>query len=191
MSTKYKIRNQEALHFISFATVEWIDVFTRPVYKDIIVDSLKYCQLHKGMIVYAWCLMTNHLHLIMSSDGRNRQEDIIRDFKKFTSKRCLELIESNEQESRRSWMLWIFKSAGQKNINNTFYQFWRQDYHPIELDTNQWIRNWNTFITIRSWKEWIILMTIYTVVPETMPVDPVSLRWSSSNRSLSMNRSET
>jgi putative transposase len=137
MSTKYKIRNQEALHFISFATVEWIDVFTRPVYKDIIVNSLKYCQLNKGMIVYAWYLMTNHLHLIMSSDGRNTQEDIIRDFKKFTSKRCLEFIESNEQESRRSWMLWIFRSAGQKNINNTFYQFWRQDYHPIELDTNQ------------------------------------------------------
>jgi REP element-mobilizing transposase RayT len=67
--------------------------------------------------------MTNHVHLILSSDGSNKQEDIIRDFKKFTSKRCLELIESNINESRRNWMLWIFKSTGSKNSNNTTYQF--------------------------------------------------------------------
>ena len=137
MSTKYKIRNQEALHFISFATVEWIDVFTRPIYKEVIVESLKYCQQNKGMILYAWFLMTNHVHMILSSDGSNKQEDIIRDFKKFTSKRCLELIESNSIESRKNWMLWIFKSAGSINSNNTTYQFWRQDNHPIELDSNK------------------------------------------------------
>ena len=137
MSTKYKIRNQEALHFISFATVEWVDVFTRPVYKEVIVESLKYCQQNKGMVLYAWCLMTNHVHMILSSNGSNKQEDIIRDFKKFTSKRYLELIESNSNKSRRNWMLWIFKSAGGKNSNNTTYQFWRQDNHPIELDSNK------------------------------------------------------
>jgi hypothetical protein len=53
MSTKHKIRNQETLHFISFATVEWIDVFTRPIYKEVIVESLRYCQQNKGMILYA------------------------------------------------------------------------------------------------------------------------------------------
>ncbi len=82
MSTKYKIRNQEALHFVSFATVEWIDVFTRPIYKDVIIASLKYCQEKKGLILYAWCLMTNHIHMIISSEGKNKQEDILRDFKK-------------------------------------------------------------------------------------------------------------
>ena len=137
MSTKYKIRNQEALHFISFATVEWIDVFTRPLYKEVIIESLKYCQEKKGMILYAWCLMTNHMHMILSSDGKNKQEAIIRDFKKYTSKRCLDLIENNESESRRNWMLWMFKSAGEKNSNNSNYQFWRQDNHPIELDSNK------------------------------------------------------
>jgi REP element-mobilizing transposase RayT len=137
MSTKYKIRNQEALHFISFATVEWIDVFTRPIYKEVIVESLKYCQQSKGLILYAWCLMTNHVHLIISTNGKNKQEDILRDFKKFTAKKCLELIESNDSESRKNWMLWIFKSAGKKNSNNIKYQFWRQDNHPIELDSNK------------------------------------------------------
>ena len=74
--------------------------------------------------------------MIISSDGKNKQEDIIRDFKKYTAKKCLELIEHNNSESRRNWMLWIFQAAGKKNSNNKNYQFWRQDNHPIELDTN-------------------------------------------------------
>lgn len=34
----YKIRNQEKIHFLSFATVGWIDVFSRSCYSDIVVD---------------------------------------------------------------------------------------------------------------------------------------------------------
>ena len=40
------------------------------------------------------------------------------------------------QESRREWMLWLFKDEGLDNPNNTHYQFWQQDKHRIELDTN-------------------------------------------------------
>ena len=125
------------MHFISFATVEWMDVFTRPLYKKVIIESLKYCQEKKGMILYAWCLMTNHMHMILSTDGKNNQEAIIRDFKKYTSKKCLDLIKTNNSESRRNWMLWMFSSAGKKNSNNSNYQFWRQDNHPVEIDTNE------------------------------------------------------
>ncbi|MEO9964491.1 MAG: transposase [Reichenbachiella sp.] len=137
MSVKYKIRDQEKPHFLSFATVEWVDVFTRIEYKQVIVDSLKYCQEEKGLLLYAWCIMTNHLHLIISSKEGIKQEDIIRDFKKHTSKQLLKMIESNAKESRKNWMLWIFKKAGERNNNNKNFQFWRQDNHPIELSTNQ------------------------------------------------------
>ena len=137
MSVKYKIRNQESLHFFSFATVEWIDVFTRSIYKNVIVESLRYCQENKGLILYAWCIMTNHLHLIISSKAGIKQEDIIRDFKKHTAKQLLKIVEENHQESRRNWMLWIFKKAGEKNSNNSKFQFWRQDNHPIELSSNE------------------------------------------------------
>ncbi len=137
MSTKYKIRDQTKLHFITFAVVEWVDVFTRRVYKNVLIDSLKYCQANKGLLLYAWCIMSNHVHLIISSKEGYKQEDLIRDFKKYTSKAVLKLLEENKQESRKNWMLWIFKKAGERNSNNKNYQFWRQDYHPIELSTNK------------------------------------------------------
>jgi len=141
MSIKYKIRDQEKLHFLSFATVEWVDVFTRLEYKNLIVESLRYCQKEKGLLLYAWCIMTNHLHLIISSKSGVKQEDIIRDFKKHTSKQLLKMIETNDHESRKNWMLWIFKKAGEKNSNNKYYQFWRQDNHPIELSTNRMMQH--------------------------------------------------
>ncbi len=131
----YKIGNQSAIHFITFATVEWVDVFTRKQYANIIVDSLKYCQQEKGLVIYGWCLMSNHLHLIVSAENDNLS-DILRDFKKYTAVQLIKAIKENTQESRKNWMLWIFKTAGSKNSNNKNYQFWRQDNHTKELDTS-------------------------------------------------------
>ena len=62
MSRNYKFNNPEGVYFVSFAVVEWIDVFTRNEYKDILLDSLRYCQQEKGMEIYAWCIMSNHVH---------------------------------------------------------------------------------------------------------------------------------
>ena len=132
----YKIYNPDGIYFITFAVVQWIDVFTRSVYADTVVESLKYCQENKGLKLYAWCIMSNHVHLICKAN-ENNLSDVLRDFKTFTSKRILLCIESNERESRRKWMLWLFRSEGKKNSRNSKYQFWRQDNHPIELLPDQ------------------------------------------------------
>jgi putative transposase len=62
--------------------------------------------------------MSNHIHLIASAKEGYSLSDILGDFKKFTSKQLLKEISENGSESRRDWMLWIFRSAGQKNTNN-------------------------------------------------------------------------
>jgi REP element-mobilizing transposase RayT len=136
MSTAYKIYNPKGVYFLSFATVGWIDVFTRTLYKDILIESLKYCQEKKGLIIHAWVLMTNHVHLVSSVEEGFELVDVIRDFKKHTSKEIIKAINANEQESRKEWMLSIFKNAGAYNANNKEYQFWRQDNRPVELFSN-------------------------------------------------------
>lgn len=118
MSSKYKVGEAAIPHFITFSVVGWIDVFTREYYKEIIVDSLQYCQESKGMILHAWIVMTNHMHLIVSSNS-NKIENIVRDFKKFTSKQIIKSVENNPEESRREWMLNIFRYVGGNNKNNT------------------------------------------------------------------------
>ncbi len=136
MSRTYKFANPEGIYFITFATVSWVDVFTRKDYKDILIDSLQYCQKEKGFILYGYVIMTNHVHFIARAKDGNNLSDIIRDFKKFTSKQLVMAIDSNRQESRKEWMLSIFRKAGKQNSNNKEYQFWQQHNHPIELYSN-------------------------------------------------------
>lgn len=136
MGRKYAFHEHNQLYFVSFATVNWIDVFVRRTYCDIVVDSLKYCMETKGLELYAWCIMSSHVHLIISTESGNLS-DIMRDMKRHTSKTILKAIEENTQESRRDWLLWMFERAGKYNKNNEKYQFWQQNNHPIELSTHQ------------------------------------------------------
>lgn len=134
MSSKYKVGEDAIPHFITFAVVGWIDVFSREQYMDLFVESLKYCQKNKGLALHAWIIMTNHVHLIISSQN-NRIEYIVRDLKKYTSKQIIAAIQENPTESRKEWMLNLFNYAGKNNANNKDFQFWKQDYHPIELNS--------------------------------------------------------
>jgi REP element-mobilizing transposase RayT len=132
MSRKFKFKDNDKLYFVSFATVKWIDVFVRPEYKEIVLDSIRYCQREKGLEIYAWCIMTSHVHLIIGSIDKP-MESIMRDLKSFTSRKMRVAIQNHPRESRKEWLLWLFEQAGQKNSNNEDWQFWQQDNHPIEL----------------------------------------------------------
>jgi REP element-mobilizing transposase RayT len=100
MSEKYKIWDQNKAYFLTLSVVGWIDVFTRKNHKLTIVDSLKYCQKKKGLVIYGYCLMPSHLHLIARAEDCDTLSDILRDFKKFTAKAILNQI-ADEPESRR------------------------------------------------------------------------------------------
>jgi putative transposase len=133
MSRSYKFRDPEGMYFISFATVQWVDVFARRDYKDIVVDSIRYCQEHKGLLLYAWCIMSNHVHMFVEAAEGKQLPAIIRDMKKYTASQVLRAIEQHPGESRREWMLDIFRKAGAANASNTTYQFWQHDNHPIQI----------------------------------------------------------
>jgi putative transposase len=132
MSIKYKFRNQEQLYFVTFAVVNWIDLFIRNEYKNIMVESWKHCQLHKGLEIYSWCIMSSHIHMIIGTNSY-KLEDIMRDMKKHTSLMLKNAIKNHPQESRKEWMLWMMERAGKKNSQNLNFQLWQQDNHPIEL----------------------------------------------------------
>jgi REP element-mobilizing transposase RayT len=129
MSRKYKFHNPEGVYFVSFAVQGWVDIFTRNEYKDIVIDCLAYCQKNKGLELFAWCIMTNHVHLIIRAQEGFLLQDILRDFKRFTSNKILKEIKENPRESRKEWLLEQFKTRDG-------FCFWGTDNHPIELWSN-------------------------------------------------------
>ena len=145
MSRKYKIWSQEFPHFISFATVHWVDVFTRRLYFDIMIKAITHCIEKKDLIIYGWCIMSSHVHLIIGTRGM-KQQDIIRDLKRDSAKQLLQAIYDNPQESRKEWILEIFRNAGQHNRNNKLYQFWQQHNQPLEIYNRRVMDNFLTYI---------------------------------------------
>lgn len=126
MSRKYKFHNTEGIYFVSFAVKDWTDVFIRNEYKDILLESLPYCQKNKGLEIYAWCIMSSHVHLIISTKTGFLLENILRDFKRHTAKNIVLAIRENPQESRREWLLKKFLTKDGINFLGT-------DNHPIEV----------------------------------------------------------
>ncbi len=112
MSEKYKVGESIRPHFVTITIVDWVDLFARSVYKNIIIDSLNYCVKAKGLIIHAYCIMPGHSHLIVSSEAVTLQE-IMRDMKKFTSKAIVKAINEGG-ESRKEWLLKKFAFAAQR-----------------------------------------------------------------------------
>jgi len=139
MSRNYKFHNPEGLYFISFAVVGWLDVFTRNEYKDLFLESVRFCQKDKGLEIHAWCLMTSHVHLVFRSVKGQKPELLIGDLKRFTSKTIVKAIQENPRESRKEFLLEFFRKEAAKSSNVSHYQFWRHDNKPIEL--------WSTHVT--------------------------------------------
>jgi putative transposase len=125
MSFSYVIKDQGAIYFVTFTVHQWVDVFTRKEYVEALLNNLKYCQENKGLEIFAWVIMSNHCHLIIRAKNQNLS-DIIRDFKKFTSKSIYKLISENNKESRKSWLLKVL------HIDNRIW-FWEEGYHGEEI----------------------------------------------------------
>ena len=123
--------------FVTSTVVAWVDGLSREWYKEIICDSLRYCCVHKGLRLHAWVIMSNHFHLIISAQPGYKLSHIMRDLKKHTSRKVVEAIMNNPQESRKNWMLNMFGFYGKTNSNNEENQFWQEEYHPIMLDTQE------------------------------------------------------
>jgi REP element-mobilizing transposase RayT len=137
MKEGYVIRDQSSMHFLTFTVIDWVDVFSRKIYRDILINSLKYCQKEKGMIITSYVIMTNHIHIILQSE-KSTLSDLIRDFKKYTAQMILNKIKEGP-ESRSDWMLKRFEFAAKSNLRNTNFQFWQINNHPEEIFTEQFM----------------------------------------------------
>jgi REP element-mobilizing transposase RayT len=132
MSEHLKAHKEGTAYFCTLTVVGWADVFTRRRNAEVILDSLAFCQREKGLEVFSYVLMPSHLHLIARVQ-QGRLADVLRDFKSFTAKKLLDLIANEPGESRREWMLQLFREAALGTRQNKALMFWQKTNHPIEI----------------------------------------------------------
>lgn len=135
MSERYKFNDPEGIYFVTLSIVFWIDLFTRKELKHLLINSLKHCQKEKGLVIYSWCLMPSHVHLIISSEDKPLAH-ILRDFKKYTAKSIVRTI-PDIKESRGIWLLNAFQKAGKNLKRVSEYKVWQDGNHAEELISNK------------------------------------------------------
>jgi REP element-mobilizing transposase RayT len=136
MSRKYKFADNDKIYFVTFTVIDWIDLFIRNEYRDIILDSIRFCQEQKGLEIYGWCIMTSHIHLIVGTES-NPLQHIMRDLKRHTSEMLHQAIKSHPGESRKEWLLKAMEGNAKENSSVARFRLWQQESHPILLLNNK------------------------------------------------------
>jgi len=126
----------DSCYFLTLNTVDKIDVFNRPAYKQVVADALNYFVDTQGLSIYAWCLMTSHLHLIVRTKDASAPAYFERDFKKFTTPAVLKTIEM-EMDFRREWMIRHFEEYRQSLQRKEKFHLWQDCSSPLRIDCKQ------------------------------------------------------
>lgn len=138
MAEAYKFKDENGMYFITLTIIGWVDLFTRKIYKDCIIESFEYCIINKGLQLHAYVIMSNHVHAIVSSKLNYNLSDTIRDFKQYTSKQLVKLIKEIH-ESRREWMLNKFSYEAKRIKRAKNYVLWQPGYQAVQLESNKFI----------------------------------------------------
>ena len=157
MSTKYKATMPNTAYFVTITTVGWIDLFTRLSQRSILIESLKFCQKEKGLEIYAYCIMSSHIHLLCKAEDDLILANIMRDFKKFTSKKIIQTI-IEKPESRREWLLDYFAKSCEHLKRNQQYKVWQDGYHAEVVTSNNFIKQKINYIHSNPVKDKIVAL---------------------------------
>jgi REP element-mobilizing transposase RayT len=123
----------DSCYFLTLNTVDKIDLFTRPAYKQVIADALNFYIDTQGLAIYSWCLMSSHLHLIVRTKEATAPAYFERDFKKYTTRMLLKTIEM-EMDFRRDWMLRHFEDYRKSLQKKERFHVWQDCSSPLRID---------------------------------------------------------
>jgi REP element-mobilizing transposase RayT len=123
MRSRYAIRDAHSTYFVTSTIVEWLPVFTSAACCDILVRSLLHCREHKALQIYAWVILDNHFHAILSAPDL---AGTLTDLKRFTSRALLAQIKAE----KRDWLLnqLAYYCAAHKTTSS--HQVWQEGVHP-------------------------------------------------------------
>ncbi len=128
--SRYKIYENAAPHFLTCTILEWIPIFTRPDTAQIILDALVWRQQNKGVKVYAYVILENHMHCILQASDLEEQ---LHDFKAYTAKQILLCLKENDAK-RVLRLLEFFKK---QHKTDSRYQVWEEGSHPQLLQNDE------------------------------------------------------
>jgi putative transposase len=136
---KHTIKKDHTPYYLTMTITNWQPIFESNEIRCIIIDSLNHLIEKRNLIVYSYCIMHNHLHMIANTEKTNSLKDLVRDFKKFTSRKITSVM-LEDQSNKYQNFINQFKIAGENHCKPIQYKVWKDGNHAIELYSNKFIR---------------------------------------------------
>ena len=123
MRTRYKIYDKESVYFITSTIIDWHEIFRNNILCQILIDALTFKRSETKLKIFAYVIMPNHIHLILSS---NNIIKFVKDFKSYTARKIIDVLKVNKEE------LILNKFLERKKLYKTSstYQVWQEGFHP-------------------------------------------------------------
>ncbi len=121
--SRYKIYETTHPHFVTCTILHWLPLFTRQESVQIILDCLKFLQEKDNLKLYAYVILENHLHMVISSDDLHKT---MQSFKQYTAKQLLELLKKENVTTLLEQLAFYKKAHHQEKS----YQVWEEGYQP-------------------------------------------------------------
>jgi putative transposase len=132
------------LQFFTATILEWKHLLKEDVYKDIILNSLKFLVNDKRCLVYGFVIMPNHIHLLWQIDALRKREDVQRDFLRFTAQQMKFELQKNNPA-----FLEQFRVAAKDRA----YQIWERNALSVDVWTPEVMKQKLDYIHLNPVKE--------------------------------------
>ena len=157
--TRYKIYETEYPYFITSTVNSWLPIFTRQEAADIVLDSWRYLQRERELKLFAYVILENHLHMIVSAPELS---SVIQSFKSFTARQLIDLL----KERQATTLLRQLRATKLNHKTQSEYQVWQEGGKPKQIQNDEMM-----------WQK--IEYTHNNPMVRGFVDDPIHWRWSS------------
>jgi len=123
------------IYYVTTVVYGRLPIFTRPSFIIPLLDSLNFYRYQRSFKLLGYVIMPDHVHLLLWPFGQPTVSDIMRDYKKFTSRR---IIQQAEVEHADEWVV-AFQQAGQET-GRSVNKVWQDDYWDTNIYTERFLR---------------------------------------------------
>ncbi len=125
MRSSYRFSEDASeLYFVTFTIVEWIPIFIKQRYCDIIIRNLEFYRREQGLRIHYLVIMPEHIHIILSSE--KDVGNIIHNLKSYTAKDIIFSLKNDKHK----WILNLLKYYKKQHKAQSEYQLWQEGSHP-------------------------------------------------------------
>jgi len=128
--TRYRIFETEYPYFLTCTIVGWLPVFTRPEAVEIVLESWRYLQRERGMKLFGYAILENHLHMIASAPELGTA---MQNYKSYTARRIVDLLELRAAIV----LLHQLRAHKLRHKAESTYQVWQEGSQPKQIQSDE------------------------------------------------------